>query len=260
MVRLAAALALLLSGAAGAAPSRVVSVNLCTDQLALLIAAPGQLASVSYVAADPRVSLMADQAAKLPLNHARAEEIFLSRPDLVLASTYSDPALLALLARLGLRVETLPPARRIADMRENITRMGALLDRPDRAAQLLAGFDADLARIGPGTGRLATSYGANGFANGAGTLSGDVMRRAGLMLLAERLGLPQGGQVALEQLVMADPDLIVTGTRETTPSRAEALLDHPAFAAIPARQLSVPDRDWICGLPAVAGVAARLAQ
>ena len=33
-------------------PQRVVSMNLCTDQLAMLIARPGQLHSVSHLASD----------------------------------------------------------------------------------------------------------------------------------------------------------------------------------------------------------------
>ena len=85
------------------------------------------------------------------------------------------------------------------------------------------------------------------------------MDRAGLLLLADKLGLP-GGHIALEQLVMAAPDLLVTGSRYDPPSRAESMTDHPAFAAIPAARLGVADRDWICGLPAIAGVAERLAQ
>jgi iron complex transport system substrate-binding protein len=39
-------------------PRRVVSMNLCTDQLAMLVAAPGQLLSVSRIARDPRVSAL----------------------------------------------------------------------------------------------------------------------------------------------------------------------------------------------------------
>ena len=81
------------------------------------------------------------------------------------------------------------------------------------------------------------------------------MRHAGLALLTDG-----AGQMALDQLVMAAPDLIVTGSRYPTPSRAESVLDHPAFAAIPAARVSVPDRDWICGLPAIVHTAERLAQ
>lgn len=267
MVRLAAALVITVAGAAAAAlgapakatPQRVVSMNLCTDQLAMLVAAPGQLASVSWLAADASVSLMTAEARAIGLNHGSAEEVFLDAPDLVLAGTYSTGPAVDMLRRLGIRVETLPPANSIADIRRDITRMGELLDQPARAAQVLARFDADLAAITPGAERLAATYGANGMTSGPGSLSADVMGRAGLVLLADRLGLP-GGHVALEQLVMAAPGLLVTGDRYDPPSRAESITDHPAFAAIPAARKSVPDRDWICGLPAVAGVAGRLSR
>ena len=39
-------------------PARVVSINLCTDQLAMLLAAPGQLLSVSHLAREPQSSSM----------------------------------------------------------------------------------------------------------------------------------------------------------------------------------------------------------
>lgn len=256
MVKLAAALVITLASAAAAeAPVRVVSANLCTDQLAMLIAAPGQLQSVSWLAADPSVSLMPDQARAVGLNHGSAEEIFLLAPDLVLAGTYSTGPTTQMLRRLNLRVETLPPATSIDDVRASITEMGALLGQPGRAARVLADFDAALAALPKGAARRATTYGANGYTTGPDTLSGDVMRHAGLVLLTQA-----GGQQALEQLVMAAPELIVTGSRYPTPSRAESVLDHPAFAAIRAARASVPDRDWICGLPAIASVAERLAQ
>ena len=262
MVKLAAALVITIAGAAApslAAPQRVVSMNLCTDQLAMLVAAPGQLASVSWLAADPSVSLMVDQAQAIGLNHGTAEEVFLDAPDLVLAGTYSTGPAVEMLRRLGIRVETLPPANSIADIRDSITVMGELLGQPDRASAVLARFDADLAAITPGTARLAATYGANGMTTAPGSLSADVMDRAGLVLLAAKLGLP-GGHIALEQLVMAAPDLLVTGSRYDPPSRAESMTDHPAFAAIPAARLGVADRDWICGLPAIAGVADRLSR
>src|SRR5437763_4221986 len=49
----ASAISLALAGAgpadAAAAPRRVASLNLCTDELLLLLAGPGQIASVSYL-------------------------------------------------------------------------------------------------------------------------------------------------------------------------------------------------------------------
>ncbi|WP_354002086.1 hypothetical protein [Pseudotabrizicola sediminis] len=58
-----------------ASPQRVVSINLCTDQLAMLLAEPGQLISVSFLAQDPRSSVMVDEALACPANRALAEEV-----------------------------------------------------------------------------------------------------------------------------------------------------------------------------------------
>lgn len=255
-------LALCLTGAATAqAPQRVVSLNLCTDQLALLVAKPGQILALSALARDPMVSLMADQARALPAHHGRAEEIYLLRPDLVLAGDYTNPETLRMLRRLGLRVETLPTADTLAEVRGLVDRMGALLGSPDRAADVLADFDADLAALpGPGNGPVTVNYNPNGYTTGSATFAGDVQRQAGLTLLTDRLGMDYGGNLPLERLVMLEPDLIIPGQRYATPSRSEEILAHPALRHLPAKWHPVPDRDWICGLPQAASVAADLAQ
>lgn len=258
------AVAVVLAGgitpAMAAPPLRVVSMNLCTDQLAMQLAAPGQLVSVSRLTADPLSSLMADQAAGYALNDGQAEQVYLMQPDLVIAGTYTARPAVEMLQRLGVRVVSLPPAQSVQDVRAGITQMGDLLGHPAQAARLLAQFDADMAALPGSRGVVATGYAANGYTPGRDSLSGDVMRAAGLDLLADRLGMPAGGQVPLELLVLAAPDLIVTGTRYPAASRAEEVLDHPAFAAIPAKRTPVPDRDWLCGLPQIAHVAERLSR
>ena len=85
MAALVLAPALASAPALAGAPQRVVSVNLCTDQLALMLAAPGQVISVTKLAAVPRVSTMAAQAADIPANSGLAEEIYMLQPDLVVA-------------------------------------------------------------------------------------------------------------------------------------------------------------------------------
>lgn len=250
------------AGQTGGPPQRVVSFNLCTDQLAMMLAAPGQLVSVSSLAADPDVSLMAAEARAYPGNGGQAETIYLLNPDLVLAGSYSARATVDILRRLGLRVETIPPASSIEGVRENITRIGALLGADARAAALLAQFDADLAALpdpNPANAALAANYEANGYTTGRATLAGDIMRAAGYALLTDRLGMDYGGTLPLEQLVMGDPALIVSGSRYDRTTRSEEILTHPALAALEAQRSYVADRDWICGLPHVAHVAARLA-
>src|SRR6056297_3507789 len=84
------------------APRRVVSINLCTDQLAMMLAAPGQLISVSDLAADPHRSAMAEAARAYPVNHGRAEEVYLLDPDLVLTGAYNARATVEMLRGVGL--------------------------------------------------------------------------------------------------------------------------------------------------------------
>ncbi|WP_290689905.1 MULTISPECIES: ABC transporter substrate-binding protein [unclassified Haematobacter] len=251
------------SPAAGTAAvsRRVVSVNLCTDQLAMMLAAPGQLVSISHLASDPRSSAMTEEAARYPHNHGLAEEIVLLQPDLVLAGRYGSAATTALLRRIGVPVEVFDPETSLAGIRDNVRRMGAALGRTAEAESLVKRFDADLAALGqpPADRRRAALYYANGYTAGDASLAGEILAAAGLANIASELGLRGGGMVSLEQLVLADPDLIIRGERYAGSSRAEDLLDHPALAALAgAAQGALADGDWVCGTPHVIDAVRRL--
>lgn len=238
---------------ARAEPGRVVSINLCTDQLAMLLAAPGQLVSVSHVARDPLSSAMVAEAAQYPQNHGLAEEVFALKPDLVLAGTYSNPATVGLLRRLGVRVETFAPAQDMASVAEGMRAMGRALGRAAQGDAMAARFEADLTRLrrDPSAGPRAALYYANSYSLGDATLSGQILAAAGYRNVASEAGLTGGGTMPLEVLVMARPDLIIEGERYSRPSRSEDVLSHPALAGSPARRAALSDRDWICGTPYV---------
>lgn len=241
-------------------PARVVSMNLCTDQLALLIAAPGQVVSVSHFADDPAMSAYADLARGLPENRGRAEELYLLHPDLVLADVWSSPATISMLTRLGVRVEQFTPGNSMDEIRQNILRMGDVLGREARAAEVLADFDARLAALPPlpADPPRAALYGPGGYTYGPSTLAGQILQAAGFANVAEDAGLPWGGTLSLEELVMTAPDLVVSG-RAMGRSRAEEVLRHPALDGL-RRAGAATDVDWACATPAVAEAAERLAD
>lgn len=247
---------------APAAPLRVVSINLCTDQLAMLLAAPGQLVSVSDLARDPRSSVMADRALDYGVNRGLAEEVYLLKPDLVLAGAYTARPTVSMLQRLGIPVAIFQPAGSLADVRQGMIDMGAALGRERQAAQMLAAFDARLAQLAPPAGPRprAATYAANGYMSGAGSLAGDVIHRAGFDHLADDLGVPVGGFVPLETLVLAAPDLVILGDDLPGAARAEEVLHHPALLTMAGQRARVEDRDWFCGLPAILGAVERLAE
>ncbi|SDP78888.1 iron complex transport system substrate-binding protein [Phyllobacterium sp. OV277] len=255
VAKLATAIALFGSPSAIAAeaPKRVVSMNLCTDQLAMLLAGDGQLYSVSHLAKDETGSVLAKEAASFVTNHGQAEEIFLMKPDLILSGTYTTRATVDILKRLGFRVEEFQPESSFDDIRFNIRRMGALLGREARAEELVHEMDATLASV-PGRQADAPTvalYYANQFTSGRGTLAGEVVNRAGLINLGEKLGLQGTQKLSLEQLVMAKPDLIAAHNAYAAPSLAYEAQVHPAFrAALSGKNLiDIPDKYWICGAP-----------
>ncbi len=248
-----------MAAAAEDPPRRVLSMNLCTDQLAMLIAAPGQLISVSHVARDPVSSAMADAAEAYPVNHATAEEIFLAEPDLVLAGVWDRPATLAALDRLGIRVETFGIEEDFDDIRANVTRMGALLGREARAAELLAGMDAALAAPSPeGPRPRAALFYANGYTSGAGTLAHAILDAAGIDNVAAERGVGGMARLPLEVLVLDAPDLIVSGQDYPSPALAQEVLRHPAARALRAGRAAIADNLWTCGTPLTAQAVAAL--
>lgn len=240
-------------------PERVVSINLCTDQLAMLLAAPGQLVSVTAVARDPVASALADKAAAYPANNGQAEAVLGYAPDLVLAGEWTAPATLAMLRRLGLRVETFAAENSFADIRANLTRMGDLLGVPERAAALIAGMDATLAApLPPGPRPKALLYYANGYTSGTGTLADAVLVAAGYRNLAAEEGLAGLAHLPLERVVLDRPDLMILGQNYPSPALAQRLLDHPALRGLGAARARVADNLWTCGTPLAAQAVAEL--
>lgn len=246
----------------GTPPARVVSINLCTDQLAMLLAAPGQLISVSHLASDPLSSSMVTQAAAYPQNRGGAEQVYLMRPDLVLAGTYTQVATVDLLKSLGVAVVQVPPADTLAQVSEQMRVVGQALGREAQAEAMVAEFEANLAALAvPGEKATAAMYYPNGYTAGAGTLSDEILTLTGFHNVAGEAGLTGGGILPLERLVMAAPRMIVTSTPYPGHSRSEEILTHPALSAIrdTAARARMSDADWVCGTPyllnAVRGMA-----
>ncbi|WP_323005776.1 ABC transporter substrate-binding protein [Pseudorhodobacter sp.] len=236
-------------------PQRVVSMNLCTDQLAMLIAAQGQLVSVSRLATDPRSSAMVNEAKGFVQNQGLAEEIYLMHPDLILAGSFTARASVDMLRRLGLRVETFEPAYSLDDVADRITQMGDALGRQDAAAQIVADYRAGLAGFQQQAGRRprAALFSANGYTANDDTVAGQILIAAGFDNIAAEVGVTDTGVLPLEVLAMAAPEAVITSTPYPGASRSEDIMDHPVITALRAHSTSgsFSDADWVCGTPFV---------
>jgi iron complex transport system substrate-binding protein len=234
------------------APERVVSMNLCTDQLAMMLAAPGQLVSVSHLATEVQSSSMVEEARAYTMNRGQVEQVFLMRPDLVLAGTYTQAATVDLLRRLGVEVVQVPPATSLAEAEEQLRQVGRALGQEAKADAMADAFAAKIeaARF-DGSPHTAAFYYPNGYTTGSGTLANEVLELTGFTNIGASSGVTGGGILPLERLVMAGPELIVTSERYPGASRSEDILVHPALRAVQARagvELT-SNADWVCGTP-----------
>ncbi|MFG1226147.1 ABC transporter substrate-binding protein [Xanthobacter wiegelii] len=241
---------------------RVVSLNLCTDELALRLADPKQVLSVTHLARDPLSSNVADLARAVPVNRGLAEEVVPLKPDLVLAGAYTTRTATAMLRRLGFEVLELAEPQTLEEAYDQIRMVAERLGVPERGAAMVREMEAAFARLPPVAGERPTAVvlRPNGFTTGRGSLADELMAKAGLANLAARLPTDKMGQLALEEIVRAVPDLVVVNSDEAAPpSLADALLHHPALAPFKDRTLALPLRLWTCAGPDLAEAAALLA-
>ncbi|MGU3576052.1 ABC transporter substrate-binding protein [Brucellaceae bacterium C25G] len=231
---------------------KAASINVCTDQLAMLLADKDQLSSISHLSLDNKVSYLADKASDYPLNHGRAEEIFLQKPDVVFAGSFTSRPTVELLRRLGFKVEEFRPATSFDDIRANIKRMGELLEQQEKAQALIAAMDKALAEVDEKkqTKTIALYY-ANNYTSGSGSLIDAVVKHAGLANLADQLSFTGYGQMSLEILVMHKPDYLLLGERYDGAALAYQNYEHPALEALKKEAVSVtlPDNLTVCGGP-----------
>jgi iron complex transport system substrate-binding protein len=255
---IAALLAAPFASGAEAAPRRIVSLNLCTDQLVLALADRDQIAGFTRNAADPVLSAAAADARGLPVVRS-AETLLAIRPDLVLGMPAQGSAMLVPLADQHYRLLDVPYPDRLADIYAAIRLTAAAVGHPERGTALIAGMARDLATIPrPGRGRVAAYYQRRGYMTGTGTLIDELMARMGLVNLARRLGRPVLAQLSLEEMVAAHPDvLIVESATEHVNDQGSEMLHHPALADIP--RIAIPQSWTVCGGPAYVRAARAIA-
>jgi len=233
----------------------VVSLNVCADQLVMMLLPRERILSVSYLAADPAASAMAGEAKGLPLNHGQAEEILPLRPDLVIAGRYSARPTVHILQKLGLTVLDLEPESRLEDFRRNLQLVARATGTMKKANAILSDFDARLERLrerAPRRTLVFADYGANGMTSGSGTLVADVAHLANMRTLGEVLGVSGMASVSLEQMIGHPPDILgIDALRPRAPALANQTFLHPAFRLVEERTISVsiPSTDWACGTP-----------
>lgn len=245
------ALMLAVAGVAEAAPKRIVSLNVCADQLLIALADKQQITALTSNARDPAFSVYAKAAQSYPVARGTAEEVLALKPDLIVASPYMRSETLMLIRGRGIPMVEVPPANNYADIVAQVRQVAAAIGQPERGERLIHHMNSALEVIeSVGSGAVAAHYQRGGYLTGPDTLIDEMMRRVGLRNLATVLNRPAISYLPLEAIVRARPDiLIVSGYANA--GRGADLLFHPALAKAvpPAHRIRLPGAMTVCGGP-----------
>ena len=227
---------------AWAAPQRVVSVNLCTDEYVFRLLPRARIVALSVLAGDkhPIVSTITDDVKGITLIRSDAEDVMSRNPDLVVMSEGANPRLRAHLVEAGIPILEVPLANSLADIRRITTSLGEVFAVQPRAAALLAQMDS---RLNAANKRAQTPpittliYEPNGYITANG-VTDEILAASGLRDVAASMHPTRMGTLPVEAVVAAAPELLIlNNSHEGAPAQADAILRHPALALLKGRTL-----------------------
>ena len=227
---------------AQAAPRRVASLNLCTDELVLLLAAPGQIVSVTHLAQQEAETPLWLRASRYARNDGSLLSVVAMRPDLVVTMGGGGRDRLRIAERMGIPTVDLPFAQSLPDVVEGIRRVAAALGRPEAGTALLRRIDAVM-RSAPVARRDTIWLGGGGRTVSATGLEAQWMALAGM-----RQRAMQGDRVPLETLLVRPPAILLRSDyRQGQYSSGQRWLAHPlALHARAGRTIPTDGRRWTC--------------
>ena len=245
-------------------PRRIVSLNLCTDQLLMELVAPERIASITWLSRSEGDPALLPMARRLPVNHGGAEEVLALQPDLVLAGRFTTGTTRSLLRKVGVPLLEVDPVNDWEGIRRVTRDIAAAVGETARGEQLLQQMDAELARLAlrrPAVPLRAIGWsGAGDGVPGRDTLFNTILEAAGGINLA---ALPAGnGSFGLEQVLRARPQVLLRGAAYgSKPALRNEIARHPALRALPGLMtFEYPEAVFGCGVPRAAHLAVQLAD
>jgi len=251
---LVAVATLALPGALSAANlPRIVSMNVCSDQLLLTLADPEQILGLSRFSRDGWQSWAADRARRYPVLSGGAEDVLVAKPDIVVASLFDKRSTRELLKANGLHLAEFTVPRTLDEVKDQIREMGEVVQHPDRARAEIARLDAAIVRAR----QAATDkhyrvlpLSRRGWVSGRDSLVSSLLTETGLLNPAGELGVAFGGFASMEAIISLKPDFIlVSEAGDRAEDDGRAFLLHPALERFypMEKRIVIPERLTVCG-------------
>jgi iron complex transport system substrate-binding protein len=196
-------------------PRRIVSLDLCADQLLVEFVPRERIAAVTHLLADPAVSAIPEQGRGIPVTRGGAEEVLRHDPDLVLAGPFGVSGTVGLLRRLGRNMVVVPLANDLDGVRAAVRKVAAAVGERAKGEAMISDYDRRLASLARGAERgqhpTAVIYQVSG-AVWRGQSADAALTAAGLRQWRRTISA-RGGVVPLEAPLARPPDPLVLSRR-----------------------------------------------
>ena len=247
-------------------PSRIVSLNICSDELLLLLAEPDSIASITYLSADPRYSQQSELAKSLHLNHGLAEEIVALEPDLIFTTQFSATAATRLLRSLGHEVTVLGIPNTLEESIIQIRDIAHLIHEEEKGEALVIKMQNSItdsqSKLTAYPDSSALFYSSNGMTYGNYSLQDTFIKSLGWENIASNAGINGVSTLNLETLITHQPDYIfIDSLGQESEYLAHPLLHHPVIEkSMSTKFITLPDSLFSCAGPSFAQAYKLLAE
>ena len=244
-------------------PQRIVSLTLGTDEILLGLVPFECITALTYLADDPGISNVAEQAKKIPKKvKANPEEIIALQPDLLLIADWQPMDLIQTIREAGIPVYVYKTPNTIMDVKQVIQEIAHVVREEESGKQIVLQMDRQLStvataleKVTPEQRKTVVQFSLMGGSGGKGSLFDDMCQYASVVNGAAKVGMGMNGIMSKEQVVQANPDVFIlptwdyTGKTDLNQFKVD-IQDDPAFQTVTAirkQQLfMLPDRHLTC--------------
>ena len=213
------------------APRRIVSLDYCADQYVLKFADREDILALSPDA-EKRFSYMRAAAKGIPTVRPRTADVLALQPDLVVRTYGGGHDIADFMKEPGVPVVQIGFPQSIAEVRDEVLRVGTELGKPDEAEKLVADMDRRLKALAERSGpqREVLYMTPAGVTAGEGTLVHELFVAAGLRNFQNR---PGWNPLPLERLAYDRPDVIAAAFFESKTNHVDnwSAARHPVARA-----------------------------
>lgn len=241
-----------------AKPKRILGNSASIDTMLLYVVTPDKLTAATDADRDPNISYIAEDTKDIPLTvpltGLSMEIVTEARPDLIVASTYTDGRELDLYRNLGIPVVVIDGPRSIDQVKEDVRIIAAAAGEKERGENVISQMEQALSEI---DSRLAKERGKKPVVylvsqmtryGGPGSMFNELLTRARIDNAIALAGGVNGQATSPELIIKTDPDMLFVSTDRASDTTGAAryrddFLANPAIASMRAAGHIVPVED-----------------